>query len=63
MSYERIRAALCEQYGWTFAVVDEMSLEQIESACAGGKQSRGMPVNSVEDVKRLARNWRRVMGI
>ena len=40
-----------------------MSFEQIESACTGGKRPKGIPVKSGEDVMRVARNWRKHLGI
>ena len=64
MSYEELRADLCEAYpGWTFEAIDDMSFEQIESACRRGKKSKGIPVHSDEEVREIARNWRKYYGI
>lgn len=63
MSYEEIRARLAEQYGWTFDAIDDMSFEQIGSACAGGKRQVAIPVGSPEEVREIARDWRRWYGV
>jgi hypothetical protein len=63
VSYEEIRADLCEGYGWSFADVDGMSFEQIDSACRHGKKREGIPIATAEDVHRIARDWRKYYGI
>lgn len=64
MSYEKLRADLCRAYpGWTFDVVDGMSLEQIASACSSGERPRGIPVASAGDIARITRDWRKYAGI
>lgn len=63
MSYEEIRANLAEAYHWTFAEIDDMSFEQISSACRKGKRPAGIPIHSVEDVQRIAKEWRRYYGV
>ena len=63
MTYEEVRAELAEQFGWTFAAIDDMTFEQIDSARRMGKRSPGIPVGSDEDVKEINRNWRKYYGI
>ena len=63
MTYEELRAKLAELYGWDFATIDEMSWDQINSACRGGKPRGGIPVHTVEEVREIARNWRKYAGI
>ena len=64
MSYEELRADLCQAYpGWSFNTVDTMSFEQIISACRSGKKPDGIPISSPEDVYEIQRNWRQYAGL
>jgi hypothetical protein len=48
---------LAERYGWTFDAIDEMSFEQIESACRGGKPEK-LTARSLDEAVEIAKNWR-----
>lgn len=54
-----MRAGLALKYGWSFSVIDEMTLDDIDSAWNEGKRSKGIPVESMSDIASAARNWRR----
>jgi hypothetical protein len=40
-----------------------MSFEQIDSAINKGKKSTGIPIESHEQLKDIAKNWREYVGI
>jgi hypothetical protein len=61
VSYEEVRAKLALTYGWTFDSIDGMSFDQIASALRHGKRKKGVPVSSDDDVRALARQWRRFL--
>lgn len=61
--YSEIRWRLVKDTGWTFDAVDCMSFEQIADALAEGKHTSGMEVHSIEDVHRIARDWRKLLGV
>jgi len=64
MTYEEIRAGLCEMYpGWTFDAIDDMSFEQIDSAIRKGKKPEGIPINSIDEAREINLNWRKYVGI
>jgi hypothetical protein len=75
LSYEEIRATLCKFYGWTFADVDNLSFEQIDSAidCMPVEQmdgtirpnprQAGISVHSSEELKEFNENWRAYYGV
>ena len=63
MSYPELQAHLAEKYGWSFETIDNMSFEQITSALTDGKKQEGIPVKSVEDVEKINRNWRKLVGV
>ena len=54
-------------YGWTFDAIDEMSWEQIDSACRAGKPARAATTHSLEEAVRMAKdlreNWREYIGV
>lgn len=63
MSYEQVRADLCEMYpGWTFETIDGMSFEQIDSACRRGRKEK-LVVQSIEEAREINRNWREYYGL
>jgi hypothetical protein len=59
LSYEEMRAQLCERYGWTFDQVDELDFDRLASAWRGGKRPKGVAVDSDDDVAPIGRHWRR----
>lgn len=63
MTYEEIRAKLAEFYGWSFREIDEMSWDQINSACRAGKRNDGIEINSIEDAIEIQKNWRAYAGL
>jgi hypothetical protein len=75
VTYEETRATLAKFYGWTFADIDGMSFEQIDSAIAcmpveqpdgsikPNPRRTGIPVNSMEEIKEINERWREYLGI
>lgn len=63
MEYEELRAKIAEHYGWSFALIDDMTFDQIESAWMGGKKAKGVRVRSPEEAMEVTKNWRRYLGI
>ncbi|MHC5540623.1 hypothetical protein ACYOEI_20590, partial [Singulisphaera rosea] len=57
-TYERIRAQLAQAYGWTFATIDEMSFDAIDSALREGKPPAGVEISCAEDIAEVSKNWR-----
>ena len=62
-----MRAKLAEIYHWTFAAIDDMTLEQIDSAWRKGSRPKGIKAGSLEEAlaikKDMEMNWRRYYGI
>lgn len=63
MSYEEARANLAELYGWSFDTIDNMSFEQIGSACTQGKKSKGIAIHDHKQLEEINKNWRAYYGI
>jgi hypothetical protein len=73
--YEETRATLAKFYGWTFADIDGMSFEQIDSAIAcmpveqadgtvrPSPRQVGISINSLEELREINANWREYLGI
>lgn len=59
MTYNEIRANLCLRYcALKPSDIDDMSWDLIEDLWNEGKPSKGIPVTSVEDARRIIREWR-----
>ncbi len=63
MTYEEVRAELCERYGWGFDQVDNLTFDQIESAWVGGKRGPVLRTKSIKELRDMARDWRKHLGI
>lgn len=63
LAYERIRAQLCDHFGWLPSHVDEMPFDVIESVCRMGQKRKGIRVKSADEARAVSRNWRRQLGM
>ena len=61
ITYEEVRAKLAEWYGWSFDTIDNMTMEQINSAvCQGKQKADGVPIEYADDFQQ---RWREYYGI
>jgi hypothetical protein len=61
ITYEEVRAKLAEWYGWSFDTIDNMTMEQLDSAIRKGKpEAEGVPIEYADDFQK---RWREYLGI